>query len=177
MAHKEIAVLNKLRLTRHKSPVPSDEKLPIEDIPKETKTVLRSMWETKGPFYALLHLNTRPYYVTKNDILIIKRLPGVEVGDVVSLKNVREFGNASSYVRASEINSSKKDVAGYDYVDERFFDIKAVVLEQCKSAKYTQVLKRPGKGGGDRKFRKRSYRDNLSVIRVTKCDLNEDLFK
>jgi large subunit ribosomal protein L21 len=112
-------------------------------------------------FYAILELNTRPFSVVKNDVVVTKRLPGTDVGDILTLTNVREIGSKDFFVR------------GEPLVDARFVSIKAIVLEQPWSAKYVTFRRRFGRGPGDRKWRKRSHRDHLSILRIVDIDIND----
>lgn len=43
--------------------------------------------------YAIAEVNTKPYSVLLNDIIITKRLPGTRVGDILQLTRVRELGS------------------------------------------------------------------------------------
>ena len=75
------------------------------------------------------------------------------------LTTCRELGSKESYIRGNPL------------INKQFIDCEAVVVEQAVSAKYTKYLRRPGKGPGDRKWRKRSYRDDLTVLRITNIDV------
>lgn len=56
-----------------------------------------------------------------------------------------------------------------------YTDIQAVVVGHTRSAKYQTLRKRVGKGGGDRKFRVRSYRNLLTVVRFVKVGVPEEV--
>lgn len=111
--------------------------------------------------YAILEINTHPYNVTVGDVVISKRLPDTEIGDVLTLTNAREIGSRDYFIR------------GKPLVDPRYFSVNAMVLEHGWSAKYTKLLRRKGRGPGDRKFRKRSYRDNLTTLRITDIHIQD----
>ncbi len=112
-------------------------------------------------FYAIVEVNSRPYSIAKNDVLVIKRMPGTKIGDVVSLTRVREIGSKDYYIRGAPL------------VETSYVEVQAVVLEHTVSAKYTKYRKRLGKGPGDRKWRKKSYRDRLTVLRVDKLEVKD----
>lgn len=111
------------------------------------------------------------------------------------IPTVYDSMNSSQKVSTKEIGdnekegSSDQDIQVYDkegllknfipcdstfqYIDPRFFKVEAVVLEHPRSAKYVTIRRRVGKGPGDKKWRKRSYRDHLSILRVTKIEMND----
>ena len=133
-------------------------------ISEETRECLRKIREQglQERFYAVVEVNTKPFSVTENDVIICKRLPGTQLGDRLHLTNVREVGSREYYIRGSPL------------VDQRYFKCEAVVVEQPLSDKFTKYMKRVGRGGGDRKFRKRSYRDRLTVLRVCRLEVTVD---
>lgn len=136
---------------------------PIESISQTTRESLLKIRQQGllDKFYAIVDIHGTPYSVTRNDIVVVKRMPGTRVGDELTLRNVREIGSKDYYIRGSPL------------VDHRYFDVRAVVLEQPWSAKYTKFLRRVGQGPGDRKFRKRSYRDKLNILRISDITVND----
>lgn len=56
-------------------------------------------------------------------------------------------------------------------MNPKYVNVQAMVLSHTWSAKYTIFRRRLGRGPGDRKFRKRSHRDQLTVLRITNLDV------
>jgi ribosomal protein L21 len=138
----------------------------LDDKSKESLTLISNQGKLDR-LYAIIELQSRPYSVTLNDVLLVKRMPGTEVGDIVSLTRVKEIGSKSYYLRAANTADT--------FVPQQLVRVKALVMEHPVSSKYTTYRRRLGKGPGDRKWRKRSYRDSLTMLRVTDISINESV--
>lgn len=153
------------RLERSQSPrnIPPPPRPIPTNISQETRDCLQKIHQQglQDKLYTILEVNGMPYCVTKNDLLVTKRLVGTKIGDLLTLTNVREIGSKDYYIR------------GQPLVDPQYFRCQAVVLEQPWSAKYTKYLRRVGQGPGDRKWRKRSYRDRLNILRITDISVTQ----
>lgn len=131
------------------------------EISKETRECLKLIRQQgqEDRFYAICEINSRPFSVSGGDVLVIKHMPGTNIGDMIALSRVREIGSKDYYIRGAPL------------VDKRFCDVQAVILQHPLSAKYTTYRRRLGQGPGDRKWRKRSYRDHLTVLRISKVQV------
>lgn len=122
-------------------------------IHKDTETSLRLMAKSP-PFYAILAVQGRPYYVQEGDIIVLPKLHGVELGQVLNLHQAYELGTRDHILR------------GKSFVDPRFFTCKGTVLEHTRSQPHAH---RPWRRKGHRKLRIHFVENTLirvSVIRV-----------
>ncbi|KAG0311118.1 hypothetical protein BGZ97_012073 [Linnemannia gamsii] len=71
-------------------------------------------------YYAVAEIKSRPYLITKNDIIVLDRLKDVKLGDVIELNQIKELG------------SKDYAIQGAPYVSSEYYSIKATVIEQPK---------------------------------------------
>ncbi|KAI3633114.1 hypothetical protein MIR68_009189 [Amoeboaphelidium protococcarum] len=116
--------------------------------------------QAQSAMYATVEINQKPFSVLKNDIVITKRLKHTKVGDELLLTRIREIGTRDYFLKGQPLVPSENCI------------VKAMVLEHTLSAKYITYRRRVGQGPGDRKWRKRSYRDHLTTLRITDIDVN-----
>ena len=107
--------------------------------------------------YATAIINHKPYKFTLNDLVITKHLHHAPTGSTLRLTKINEFGSKDYYIRGNSISTA-------------YVHVEAIVLSQTWSGKYTVFRRRLGRGPGDRKWRKRSYKDLLTILRITKLD-------
>jgi large subunit ribosomal protein L21 len=100
--------------------------------------------------YAVVEVGNRPMLVTEHDSLIINRLKGVEMGDVLDLNKVREIGSKNFTLK------------GNPFVNPNLFKITATVLEHTKGGKHWIIKKKRRK----RYQRKIGHRQLLTVLRI-----------
>jgi hypothetical protein len=156
---------------------PARTQTELSDTTKECLSRMASNFTSSNastaPFYSIIEINTKPFMVSTNDVVITKRLPGnVQVGDELLFTRIREIGRNIVDI---EKGTESCFIRGNPIINPEYLVCKGVVIEHCLSARYTKYLKRRGKGGGDRKWRKRSYRDHLSVVRITELGINNDI--
>jgi ribosomal protein L21 len=131
----------------------------LAQLKRESLSYRSHVNDQSNGLYAITEIDTRPYSVTLNDLVISKRLPHTRVGDILQLTRVREIGSKSCHIR------------GQPLINPQYVNIQAMVMSHTWSAKYTTYRRRLGRGPGDRKFRKRSHRDNLTILRITALDV------
>ncbi|KAG0256615.1 hypothetical protein BG011_004433 [Mortierella polycephala] len=71
-------------------------------------------------YYAVAEIKSRPYLITKDDIIVLDRLKDVKLGDVIELNQIKELG------------SKDYAIQGKPYVSPEYYSIKATVIEQPK---------------------------------------------
>lgn len=74
-------------------------------------------------YYAICDIHKQPYLVTKNDLVFLSRCPKLQLGDVLELNQIREFG------------SKNYALQGRPYINPNLVRIRATVIEHPLSKK------------------------------------------
>ena len=107
-------------------------------------------------YYAIAEIAGRPLLITKNDKVVVHRLKDVNVGDVVKLDRVRELG------------SKDYTIKGSPFVDEKYYDINATVIEHTKS-KLIRIVKKKRRKNYKRTI---EHKQTHTVLRINNLDIN-----
>lgn len=107
-------------------------------------------------YYAITEIAGRPLLVTKNDKVIVHRLKDVNVGDVIKLDRVRELG------------SKDYTIKGSPFVDEKYYNITATVIEHTKS-KLIRIVKKKRRKNYKRTI---EHKQTHTVLRINNLDIN-----
>ncbi|KAI7886834.1 hypothetical protein K492DRAFT_203089 [Lichtheimia hyalospora FSU 10163] len=107
-------------------------------------------------YYAIAEIAGRPLLITKNDKVVVHRLKDVNVGDVIKLDRVRELG------------SKDYTIKGSPFVDEKYYDINATVIEHTKS-KLIRIVKKKRRKNYKRTI---EHKQTHTVLRINNLDIN-----
>ncbi|KAI1294261.1 hypothetical protein EDD11_008206 [Mortierella claussenii] len=108
---------------------PASQATPTAAIPTSQSTASTSESGASSPvsllrdqlrYYAVAEIKSRPYLITKNDIIVLDRLKDVQLGDVIELNQIKELG------------SKDYAIQGQPYISPEYYSIKATVIEQPK---------------------------------------------
>ncbi|RUS34963.1 hypothetical protein BC938DRAFT_477412 [Jimgerdemannia flammicorona] len=155
-----VAAVSHIHTTRRVTPSPQAQPASsttalatLDATTKDAVSLLRSQLR----YYAIVEIMGRPHLITKNDLVIVNRLLDVEVGDVVELNRVRELGSRDYTIKGSP------------YVSEKFYTIRATVVEHTKSRMIRVVKKKR------RKNYKRTvtHKQTHTSLRIAELDINK----
>lgn len=106
------------------------------------------------PLQLIVDINSRPFHVSRNDIIQShSRLP-LALGDVISLTRVREIASPDHVLQ------------GAPYIDPSYFDVQATVVEIVRSKAVTETRhKRSGRA------RTRTDSHVHTVLRISKVEI------
>lgn len=107
-------------------------------------------------YYAIAEIAGRPLLITKNDKVVVHRLKDVNVGDVIKLDRVRELG------------SKDYTIKGAPFVNEKYYNISATVIEHTKS-KLIRIVKKKRRKNYKRTI---EHKQTHTVLRINNLDIN-----
>ncbi|KAJ3150117.1 hypothetical protein HDU86_006741 [Geranomyces michiganensis] len=117
--------------------------------PSATTLAALSLLRAQPSFYAIIELKARPFHIQTNDIIIAPRINDLALGDVIALDRVREIGSKDFILK------------GNPYVDPRYFNIKATVVEHVVSKENETLFKK--RSGRNRIITNRTHHTALRV--------------
>lgn len=124
-----------------------------------TQSLLSKISEQFPKIYAKVNIFNFPFTVSRQDQIVMHRLKDVQVGDVIKLDRIREIG------------STDYTIKGNPWIDTKFCDIEACVIEHGRGAKVS--AKEPKKRKGhQRKVTIKPLTTTL-LIRDIKVNCNE----
>ncbi|KAF9428810.1 hypothetical protein BGZ94_000990 [Podila epigama] len=106
-------------------------------------------------YYAVAEIKSRPYLITKNDIIVLDRLNDVKLGDVIELNQIKELGSKDYAIK------------GQPYVSPEYFSIKATVIEQPKG-KMIETFKKKRRKHFQRRYQ---FKPLHTLLRVSELEV------
>ena len=125
-------------------------------IKNETQKTLAELQKTKELF-ATVEIKSKPFQVSKNDIIVTQRMGDLAIGDIIQLERVREIGSSAWILK------------GNPYVLPDYFDIKAVCIEHTEA---TPVTRKHWKKSGDTKFV--TNQSHHTLLRISELRLKSE---
>jgi ribosomal protein L21 len=94
-----------------------------EDVVNKTQTLLTKISDQYPLIYAKVNIFNFPFTISRQDQIVMHRLKDVQVGDVIKLNQIREIGSKDFTIK------------GNPWIDTKFCDIEACVVEHGRGAK------------------------------------------
>lgn len=107
---------------------------PPEDPKIFAKKVLQSMSACYPKIYAVVHLFSFRFHITRNDLIVCHRMKGVQIGDILRLNRVIELG------------TEKATLKGRPWVNPDYYHIEACVMDHGKGERIRSRLPYKRKG-------------------------------
>lgn len=127
----------------------------VASLCSETRDALKSL--DNQDYYAILELYSRPFTVSKNDIIVANRMK-LNIGDEIEFERIREVGN------------EKFTLKGNPFIGD-YFTVKGVVLEHSQGKPITRKhTKRSGKSYSV------TNQTAHTMLRIKDIKLNKSLF-
>lgn len=106
-------------------------------VPASTGSLLQKISEEYPRLYAKVNIFNFPFTVSRQDRIVLNRLKDVKIGDILKLDRIREIGSPNFTIK------------GHPWINPKFFNIEACVIENGRGAKVK--AKEPKKRKGHQK--------------------------